>query len=281
MITRDADLDAYLNRIGYSGPATPTLDTLAAIHYLHPRAIAFENLNPLLGWPVSLDTESLLAKLVSGGRGGYCFEHNLLLSACLTRLGFRVTWLAARVLLNRPEGAAAPRSHMVLLVEVDGRQYIADVGFGGLTLTAPLRFEFAVVQTTPHEPFRLTRGDGALIAQAEISGAWRSLYKFDLQAQVLPDYEVSSWYLSHHPASPFVTTLMAARPDRDRRYALRNNELAIHHLAGGTDRRLLTSAGELRTALEELFLLTLPDSPDLDAALRRVSSASESGHLVI
>jgi len=73
-----------------------------------------------------------------------------------------------------------------------------------------------------------------------------------------------------NPSSHFVTGLIAARPDRECRYALRDNELAIHYVNGGTERRLLTSTGELRAALEETFRVTLPSGPELQAALERV-----------
>ena len=86
------------------------------------------------------------------------------------------------------------------------------------------------------------------------------------------DYEVSNWYLSNHPASHFVHGLMAGRADPDRRYALRNNELAVHFLNGGTERRVLTSAAELRKTLEDAFRLTLPDTPELDATLARLAA---------
>jgi N-hydroxyarylamine O-acetyltransferase len=106
--------------------------------------------------------------------------------------------------------------------------------------------------------------------QAHFGGAWKSLYLFDLQEQLLPDYEVTNWYLSNHPESHFVTGLIAARADRDRRYALRDNELAVHDVNGQTERRVLTSAAGLRAALEDAFRLTLPDGPELGAALERL-----------
>ena len=52
------DLNAYLERIGYTGPRTANPDTLRAIHLLHPQTIPFENLDPLLGRPVLLDMAS-------------------------------------------------------------------------------------------------------------------------------------------------------------------------------------------------------------------------------
>ena len=272
-MTADIDLDAYFERISYAGPRSVSAGTLAAIHLQHPRTIPFENLNPFLRWPVRLDAPSLEQKLVRDGRGGYCYEHNLLLSHVLRQLGFRVRGLAARVMWRVPEGTVRPRSHMLLLIDLDGRQYVADVGFGGLTLTAPLRLEVDVEQRTPHEVFRLIASDDGFVMQARCGDSWRSLYAFDLQEQVLADYEVVNWYLSNNPASHFVTGLIAARPDLECRYALRGNELAVHHTDGRTERRLLTSTGELRAALEETFRVTLPDGPELEAALERVMTS--------
>ena len=117
--TSDAiDLDTYFQRIGYGGDRTPTLKTLQSIHQRHAEAIAFENLNPFLKQPVLLDIKSLQKKLVHEGRGGYCFEQNLLLRSVLIALGFQVTTLAARVLLNLPPGTITPRSHMLLQVDI-------------------------------------------------------------------------------------------------------------------------------------------------------------------
>ena len=270
------DLDGYFERIGYTGGRSPTLATLRAIHLRHAQAIPFENLNPLLKRPVRLDPPSLYQKLVIDGRGGYCFEQNLLLSHALQGLGFEVRWLAARVLWNAPEHAVMPRSHMLLLITLDDTPYIADTGFGGLTLTGPLRLEPDIEQTTPHEPFRLTRTGDEFFLQAQFGGTWRTLYRFGLQEQFLPDYEVTNWYLSNHPESRFVTQLIAARPDSDRRYALLDNELAVHHVNGPTERRLLGSAAELQETLRTLFHVRLPDTPDLEAALTRIIAASGS-----
>jgi N-hydroxyarylamine O-acetyltransferase len=269
-MTSGLDVDAYFERIRYAGPRTVSGDTLAAMHLHHPQAIPFENLNPFLGWPVRLDAASLQQKLVRDRRGGYCYEHNLLFSHVLRQLGFRVTSLAARVMWNVPEGIVRPRSHMLLLIDLDDRRYVADVGFGGLTLTAPLRLEAGLEQSTPHERFRLIASGDRFVMQAKCDESWRSLYAFDLQEQVLSDYELVNWYLCHNPASHFVTGLVAARPDRERRYALRGTELTVHHVNNGTERHLLASREALRASLEQIFRVTLPESPELEAALERV-----------
>src|SRR5271169_2357064 len=103
------DLAAYARRIGHPGELAPTLETLKNLHLAHATHIPFENLDILLGQPIRLDLESLWAKLVTGGRGGYCFEQNALFAAVLETIGFRVTRLAARVRMGAAQ--VRPRSH--------------------------------------------------------------------------------------------------------------------------------------------------------------------------
>jgi len=264
------DLDAYFQRIGYTGARSPSLDTLRRIVLHHVTSIPFENLNSFLGWPVRLDLESLQDKLVRQQRGGYCFEQNSLLGHALQALGFAVGYLASRVVWNQPEEVRPPRSHMLLRVELEGQLYLADVGFGVMAPTGPLRLELDTEQETPHEPFRIRRWEEVYVLQAKVAGDWKSLYRFDLVEQFPADYEVSNWYTSTHPASPFVRSLLAARVEPDRRHTLTNTELNTYSLQGGREQHVLTSVGELRGALQEIFRLALPEAPELDQALQRV-----------
>jgi N-hydroxyarylamine O-acetyltransferase len=264
------DLDAYFRRIGYSGSRTPTLETLAALHALHPTAIPFENLDTLRGAPVRLDPDSLQRKLVQQRRGGYCFEQNLLFTHVLTALGFRVTGLSARVLWEAVDGAPRPRTHMLLLVPIGPESYLCDVGFGGLTMTGPLRLTLGAEQRTPDETFRVMRDGGEYLSQANVRGDWRTLYRFDLQEQLQPDIEVANFYVAQHPESPFRSRLMAARRDADRTFKLRDWELTIQHRDGRRERRELDGLAELRAALDELFRIDVPVDAALDAALARL-----------
>ncbi len=161
-----------------------------------------------------------------------------------------------------------------MLLRIDGlagKPYVADVGFGGLTQTAPLLLEAEVEQATPHETFRIIeRGPGAFVTQARVRDHWKALYSFDLQPQLLPDYQVSSWYLETHPQSPFANRLMVARAAPQRRYALLNNKLSTHPLQGESEQVTLRSPEQMREALEKTFHIRLPDDPGLDHALARV-----------
>lgn len=253
------NLAAYLDRIGYDGPVEPTPGVLGSLHRLHPAAIAFENLDPFLGRPVELDLSTLQRKLVRDGRGGYCFEHNLLFMAALEAMGFAVSGLAARILWGQPEDAITARSHMLLRLELDGRTWLADVGFGGLTQTAPLLLESGLEQETPHETFRIVETEGYYRLQANVDGEWRTTYRFDLQQQFPVDYAVGNYFVSTNPASHFLSTVIAARALPDRRLALRGNRLSIHHPGGRMEREEFQSAEDLAEALVAKLGLILPD----------------------
>ncbi|SHN07707.1 N-hydroxyarylamine O-acetyltransferase [Cyclobacterium lianum] len=254
----DKSLQAYFNRVGYSGEKEPSLDALKLLHYLHPQAIPFENLNPFLGMPVRLDLPGLLNKMVLEGRGGYCFEQNMLFGHVLNTMGFLVKGLSARVFWEVPSGEIKPRDHMLLLVQVDGRKYIADVGFGGSSFTAPLSLDITDAQETPHERFRLNRVNGFYYLEIMIREEWRLLYRFSLEPQLRPDYEVVNWYLGNHPESMFVNDVMAARCMPWGRYALFNNLFTTHRKNEVSLKQTLTDLREYKALLEEVFLIQLP-----------------------
>jgi N-hydroxyarylamine O-acetyltransferase len=265
---QEIDLDAYFRRVAFSGRAQPDLETLRRLHALHTEAIPFENLAAFLGEEIPLDAAALQRKLVGEGRGGWCFEQNWLFAHVLRAIGFELSTLAARVRWNAPEGVPRPRSHMLLRVRLPEGDYIADVGFGGLTLSAPLRLESGIEQRTPHEAMRLEEADGTYLLEANVAGAWQPLYAFDLGEQLLPDYEVSNWYLAHHPQSHFVTGVLAARTEPGLRHALRGTRYTIHRTGAPSETRVLGTAEEIKEVLSGPLRVRLPSNPLLDQKLR-------------
>lgn len=257
------DIDAYFQRIGCDRPAAPTLDALGAILLHHPLAIPFENLSPLTGGGVSLSIEDLERKLLHEGRGGYCFEHNTLLQAVLRDLGFAVTGLAARVLWNRPEDTVSARTHMVLTVNIEGQTYLADAGFGGMTLTAPLKLQADIEQETPHGTFRLLEEGGFWTLQTRLGNEWRNIHRFDLQAQEAIDYELPNHYVATHPLSPFVNNLMVSRVVPEGRYALMNRQFTVYTPEGGKEQRTLEGSADMLSVLANEIGIALPDIPGL------------------
>ena len=268
-----ADSAIYLRRLGFAAPPLPTLDTLRELQRRHTATFAFESLSTLLHRPVPIDLPALERKVLHDGRGGYCFELNCLYLALLRQLGFEARGITARVLLGRPEEAWTARSHFLALVSIDGVPFISDVGFGGMTPTAPLRLDTEEAQPTPHEPFRVSPHRDGFLLRAQVAGEWRALYHFDLQQQGEIDLEVGNWYVSTHPRSPFVGALMASRTGEGLRLALDGASFTVHRMGLPSERRRIEDVDALVNVLQDDFGIRLPDDPALRPALSRLIGA--------
>ena len=270
------NLDAYLDRIGYAGPRAPTLETLRAITRLHATTIPFENLSVLVEGPPDLELPALEAKLVDAGRGGYCYEQNGLLAAALVALGFGVQGLSARVRHGVPPDVVTPRSHRLMRVETPEGTAFADVGFGGLTLTAPVMLRWQEEQDTLHERVRLVPAEDDFLLQALVGEAWTDVYRFDLAVHLPPDYVQQNWHTATRPNGLFGNNLIAAMPMPEGRYALFNRTLTWRSLAGEKVRTEVRSKAELREVLGELFSIEA-SAAELDRAWE-VAGRSTSLH---
>lgn len=257
------DLEAYFRRIGYDGPRTASLETLAALHVLHPAAMPFENLDPLMGRPVSLDLTALEAKMVSGRRGGYCFEHNALFRAALEDLGFAVTPLIARVVWMAPPGTPlGPRTHMLLKVDLAEGPHLADVGFGGQLASAPLKLAPGLEQETAEATLRLTAaGADSLVIETRLPAGWTAMYRFTLEPAERSDYEVGNWYTATHPTSLFVNHLLAERLTPAMRTSLFNRRLTRRWPDGRAEVSEIENAADFARVLDEDLNLASPVDP--------------------
>lgn len=231
--TESLDLDAYLARTGASASSS-----LAELHEAHVRAIPFENIDVMLGRTPSLDLVDIQAKLVGRRRGGYCFEHQLLFTAVLERLGYEVRRRAGRV-------KTGPRTHMMSLVD----DQLVDVGFGaGMLHPMPL-VDGAVVDQAGW-PHRLVREGALWVLQKQTAQGWERMHAFEPDVEQLPiDYLMANHYIATHPRSPFSGQLVVMRlePGLSRRLV---GTTLTHEHAGAE--AVQTEVADLAATLESL-----------------------------
>ncbi|NLU72679.1 arylamine N-acetyltransferase [Streptomyces sp. HNM0575] len=261
------DLKGYLARIGEeSGPASGA--TLERLHRAHVAAIPFENLDLVLGRGVSVDLESVEAKLVHRGRGGYCYEHAVLFAAALERLGFGVDRLLARI-GHRPE-RPRPRTHMALHVTAPGGEWLADVGFGaGVPAPVPWDgrehpqdgWEYRLVTDRTGTRQLQERGTGK-------AGEWSALHSFTDEPQHASDVEMANHYTATHPGSPFLGRVVVMQRADHRRTRLLGRTLETSRPDGSKDERELAD-GELPGVLGGLFGIPLSEA-ELSALAARL-----------
>jgi N-hydroxyarylamine O-acetyltransferase len=244
-------LDAYLRRIGASSPLIPDGPTLARLHRGHVLAIPFENADIMLGRGVAVDLASIQDKLVCRRRGGYCFEHGLLLAAALERLGYRVDRLLARV-----GGEQDTRTHLVLRVHAGQECWLADTGFG-TGLLEPLPFDDGTPRPQHGWTYRLLAASKHSWQLQERQGQhWATLYRFDDQPQHASDILVANHFTSTYPGSHFVRQLVVIRKDAAALRRLTGRRLTITRPGHPGDERHLSDS-EFADALTKTFGLQL------------------------
>jgi N-hydroxyarylamine O-acetyltransferase len=252
------DLHVYFGRIGWQGPLDATLPTLTRLLRAHMRAIPFENLDVLLGRGVRVDLDSVFAKLVTAGRGGYCFEHSTLLAAALTHAGFAPVAHAARVVMVVPR-SAAPRTHMFLSVTIAGTTYVLDPGFGGHGPLVPLPLveDHEVREGT--DVHRFVRHNGEWVLETLIAGAMTPLWISTLDADSPIDFVMANHFTSTWPDSPFVNRLMLRALTPDGRVTVMNRDVTVRRGAA-SETRELADRRALRRLLVEHFGFDLPEA---------------------
>jgi len=209
------DFEAYLSRIGLR--ETPSLQT---IHLAHATSIPFENLDPVRGLPNSLDADDLEAKMVHGGRGGYCFEQNLLLQAALEHLGVEsIEPVLARVRAGGRPGPR-PRTHLILKVRDKGKVWHADVGFGADGLLEPIPYGPGEVHEQFGWRYRVIEDGDEFVLQMQVRGEFVDLYGFIDEPALRVDMEVNNWYVCTSPRSPFTTALYCSYQEPGRRWII-------------------------------------------------------------
>ncbi|MCZ4119350.1 arylamine N-acetyltransferase family protein [Streptomyces sp. H39-S7] len=274
------DLDAYLERTGYTGALDPTVKTLRGLHRAHVAAITFENLDVALDREVRLDPDSVQRKLVTERRGGYCYEQNSLFAAVLERLGFAVTAHGARVRTAGP--ALRPITHVLLRVVVDGAEWLADTGFGGLGPMEPVELRVGTPTWQGGWAFEVAEEAGGVRVLRSLGArGWSDLYAFAPNPLYPVDVVVLNHYTSTHPLSRFTGQLVVQRATPQARYVLVRDELTVTRpgAADGAEERRKVAPEDLARVLESTFGLVL-DAADAER-LSRLAAHGEARGVVV
>jgi len=222
------DVTAYLHRIGLDAVPAPDRDALFALQKAHLTHVPYETMDIIQKREVSLDPEAVFDKVVNRRRGGYCFELNGLFGCLLRELGFAVTEYFGRFLRDEAPGFIPMRRHRVLRVTAEGRDYICDVGVGGVCPLLPLALEEDTEQTDGRTVYRFRRDPffGWVIQEKKPEG-FRDYYGFTEEPQAPIDFEATHYYCCHSPESIFVKSAICAIQTEQGRRTLSAGEFRI------------------------------------------------------
>jgi len=255
MYSANFTLTDYLRRIHYSGQVSADTATLHAIMRHQLFSVPFENLDVQAGQIVSLVPEEITDKLLHQARGGYCYEVNGLFAMALEALGIRYRFVAARPMFYP---VRRPKTHMAVVAEVEGRQWLCDLGFGSYGIRAPIALDGLdsdIVQD--FDTFRLSRdANDEYLLQAKVEGEWCNQYGFDLTPQEWIDFVPANYLNSTHPDAIFVQKLLVVQHRPEGRLILLGDILKTITASGVEKRQLAEDS--IADVLQNRFSLTLP-----------------------
>ena len=256
--TQSMDVKHYLKRLNYTGPTTPTAETLRQLQLAHLQTVPFENLSIHSQEPIVLNDDALFEKIVVKQRGGFCYELNGLFANLLRSLGFAVTMLSARV--ANDAGEFGPEfDHMTLLVtapDAPQQRWLADVGFGD-SFNEPLLFDVRDEQVQGDHAYRIDSVDDYLLLWARVDGGdWHPEYRFTLDPHEFSDYEEMCHFHQTSPQSHFTKGPMSSRLTKDGRITLSGMRF-ITTQRGVRQEREILDAVEFDKILSEEFGIKL------------------------
>jgi len=154
-LMQDGLVDSYRQRLFLSNTElSPSVKTLGMLMERHLEFIPFENLSQYDEEPIVLERTQLIEKLLKRKRGGCCLELNGLFAMFLRGLGYKVWLVPCFLFAGSERGHASNRpvfrttaSHFMLLVQVDSKRYMVDVGLGEPAM-GPLEYTLGKEQTT-------------------------------------------------------------------------------------------------------------------------------------
>jgi arylamine N-acetyltransferase len=285
MPTAELDVDGYLRRLGITGPVTPDVATLHALHAAHVERVAYEVLELHLGRSTTIDPYESAGRIVGRHRGGYCYHLNGAFSLLLAALGYDVAWHRAGVQNHgEPPPGAERANHLALTVHglpteaSPSGDWLVDTGLGD-AIHEPLPLHEG---TYEQGPFRF----GLRPSELE-PGGWR--FEHDPRGSFAgmdfrPARATQADFLDRHhhlwtsPESGFVRMCSVQRRDAGGVDSLRGLVLSRRDGDPAPTSRALETSDDWFGALADVFDLPLADvgSAERRALWRRVHTAHEA-----
>lgn len=237
-------LTDYLSRIGYTGEVGADITTLTRLMQQQLRSIPFENTEVQAGRIPSMVPEDIVKKVINRRRGGYCYEVNGVFAMALTAIGFQWYFAGARPMFYPMR---RPKTHMVVIVRVDGKNYLCDTGFGGYALRAPLLIEEGET-VQDGDRFRMEHLDGEYVVSSLVQDEWQRQYGFALQPQEFLEFSLANYFNATHPDTIFTQKKLAIMQTPKGRKILVDNELKLIE-----DGKLERLEVDYASALKEYF----------------------------
>lgn len=254
----EEQLKGYLQKLNiYNQNLKPDEDTLKLLQKMHFNHIPYENLDSINGLITSLEHLDLYRKIIAGKRGGICFELNGLYNWLLKSLGFNVVSYAARIISSEEEYQM--RRHRVIAADIDGENYITDVGINCESPRIPLLLKKDMVQSDGINEYKFTRDTfwGWILWQKEQGKEWKRVYGFTEEPQLDIDFVMPSVFCDVHPMSPINKYKKISIFKDEYNITIRKNILKFYSGGRVAEAMEIKTEEELRAVLKKYFNISV------------------------
>lgn len=256
----DPEIEAYLERLSLSPPSSPDLTYLKQLHWAHLQSIPFENLDIMQGIPVSLKREDLFQKLIRNKRGGVCAELNTLFNWLLESLGYSVISYSSRVISQKT--SYPHRSHRLMGVYIDGKTWLADVGYYYEHHRVPLLLQEGTAQFDGIHRYYLQKAPvhGWLLWHEWEGHNWHVELSFTEEPQLDVDFITLLYYSQYHPASPTNKCLKGSIHSGDSLHFIQDDLYRVTHKGKLVSVEEAITQERRRELFQTLFHISIPET---------------------
>lgn len=246
------NVDEYLNRLGLKRQDA-SLAYLKALHKAHVFNIPFENLDIHYGQKIALDYHKVFKKVITNGRGGFCYELNGLLYHLLYHLGFDCYLISARVRNPKTKAYGKEFGHMAVAVDIDGSTWLADVGFGE-AIIEPKQIKTNAIQVdyTKYWRFHQDPDENWILQVSNDAQVFDTKYLFTLKSRELIEFMEMCEYHQTSRDSIFTQSKYVTKPTHDGRIVLTDTHLKITTL-GTEEESSILNEDEFLAKLDQHF----------------------------
>ena len=157
-------------------------ETLKRLTFGHVSHIAYQNQTIYNRFPLNLEPNALIQKLVISKEGGMCYETSDLFFNVLLQLGFSAKRIKAYPLNGKPYNPKAPSSHNIIIVYLNNKLFLVDVGYGNNSIRYPVDFDFEktnIKEVFPGETYNFEVFENYYQLSIKIKDKFETMYRFD------------------------------------------------------------------------------------------------------
>lgn len=240
----------YLQRIGFEAKPEATKEVLFQLQKNHLLHIPFENLDIHYGTEIVLDPARIYTKIILNKRGGFCYELNSLFCALLTHIGFDARLVSGKVHVEA-ERYGPEFDHMAIVVQLEGRLYLVDVGFGKFSC-APLEITPDLLQEDENGVFVIEKLNAVDYRVSRIEHSVKTPeYIFSLQERQLNEFEAMCRFHQSSAESHFTKSKVVSIATADGRITL--NDASYKITRDGHTETGVFEEGKFEEHLQQFF----------------------------